>query len=262
MRASSANVPAAADSSLRRTLYKEALKHGFYTTLAARDAYRDATAQEGGMHADLVLLFIRVQALLITPIAPHVAEELWTSPDILGERTSIQLAHFPKISAPVDHACLDSGVYVRATLKSIRDADLGFVKRLAKAKAKAKGKPVVTGYDPSKPKGVNVYISQSLPKWQQTVVEVVKETYDPVTGVNDAKVLEGLGAAGMIGGKENVRTMPFVAVLKVRSSLPRSSNQADADVRRTRSLNSEPSLRSIKRRRTTRRSSSRRRFRI
>lgn len=255
-------MPAAADSSLRRTLYKEALKHGFYTTLAARDAYRDATAQEGGMHADLVLLFIRVQALLITPIAPHVAEELWTSPDILGERTSIQLAHFPKISAPVDHACLDSGVYVRATLKSIRDADLGFVKRLAKAKAKAKGKPVVTGYDPSKPKGVNVYISQSLPKWQQTVVEVVKETYDPVTGVNDAKVLEGLGAAGMIGGKENVRTMPFVAVLKVRSSLPRSSNQADADVRRTRSLNSEPSLRSIKRRRTTRRSSSRRRFRI
>ena len=40
-----------------------------------RDTYREQTTQ--GMHADLVFRFIEVQALLLSPICPHVAEKIW-----------------------------------------------------------------------------------------------------------------------------------------------------------------------------------------
>ncbi len=62
-------------------LFKEALRTGFYELQAARDKYRELTSSEGGMHADLVFRFIRLQALLLSPICPHVSEYIW---ELLG----------------------------------------------------------------------------------------------------------------------------------------------------------------------------------
>jgi leucyl-tRNA synthetase len=59
-------------------MYKLALKSGLYDFLGARDFYREVTAAAGiGMHRDLVLQYIELQALLLTPIAPHWAEYIW-----------------------------------------------------------------------------------------------------------------------------------------------------------------------------------------
>lgn len=155
------------------------------------------------MHIDLVLSFIRIQALLLTPIAPHISEHLWST--VLGESTSVQLARFPKPSAPVDTAILDAGIYVRTTLKSIRDAELKFQKQ----KAKGKGSAV---YDPSKPKGIKVYISKGFPEWQESAVAIVKASL--VDGkVDDALVRSKLEEVGL--GKDK-RYMPFIASFKVR----------------------------------------------
>ena len=57
-------------------MYREALKHGFYELQSTRDWYREATIQEG-MHRDLILRWIEVQALLLSPIAPHWCEYVW-----------------------------------------------------------------------------------------------------------------------------------------------------------------------------------------
>ena len=40
-----------------------------------RDTYREQTTR--GMHVELVFRFIEVQALLLSPICPHVAEKIW-----------------------------------------------------------------------------------------------------------------------------------------------------------------------------------------
>lgn len=192
-----------------RSLYKEALKVGFYQLLAARDSYRDATASEGGMHVDLVLRFIRVQALLITPVAPHVAEHLWST--ILGETTSIQVAQFPKPTAPVDRICLESATYVRSTLKNVRDGELNF------AKKKAKGKSL-GAYDPAKPKAVNVFVSKGFPEWQEAAVAMVKDAFDASTGtVDDAKLRADLASKGL--GKDK-KYNPFIASFKVSQLFP------------------------------------------
>ncbi|KAI5481583.1 leucine-trna ligase [Pseudohyphozyma bogoriensis] len=185
-----------------KALYKEALKHGFYSVLAARDAYRDATAQEGGMHVDLVLRFIRIQTLLLTPVAPHVAEHLWT--ELLGETTSIQLAQFPKIDAPVDQGVLDAGLYVRDVIKDIRDQELNF------AKKKAKGK-TAGAFDPSKPKAVKVFVAKGFPAWQEAAVEIVRGARSADGKVDDAKVKEELTSKGLIKDK---KYMPFIAAFK------------------------------------------------
>ncbi|GAA6061196.1 hypothetical protein JCM10212_001517 [Sporobolomyces blumeae] len=187
-----------------KALYKDALKFGFYQLLNARDLYQAATAAEGGMHVDLALRFIRVQALLITPIAPHVAEHLWSG--VLGESTSVQNALFPTTSAPVDPAVTASAEYVRTKVKEIRDAELSF------AKKKAKGKGANASFDVSKPKAVKIWVAKSFPEWQETAVEVAKNAWDGGK-IDDKKVKEDLIAKGLIKDK---KYMPFIAVLKKR----------------------------------------------
>jgi leucyl-tRNA synthetase len=63
------------------TNYKSALKTGLFDFQNARGWYRDVTG--GDMHRDLVLRFIKTQALILAPIAPHWSEYIWR--DILKE---------------------------------------------------------------------------------------------------------------------------------------------------------------------------------
>ena len=184
-------------------MYKDALKMGFYQLLSARDLYQVATASEGGMHADLALRFIRVQALLITPIAPHVAEYLWST--VLHESSSVQKALFPTVSSPVDPAIADSAAYVRTKVKDIRDAEMNFAKKKAKGKGTA-------GFDISKPKAVKIWVAKGFPEWQDTAVEIVKGAWDGEK-VDDKKCKEELTSKGLIKEK---KYMPFIAQLKVR----------------------------------------------
>ena len=69
------------DDHYNKMLFKEALRTGFFELQASRDKYRELTLLEG-MHRDLILKFIEVQALLMSPICPHVAEHVW---ELLGK---------------------------------------------------------------------------------------------------------------------------------------------------------------------------------
>lgn len=64
-----------------KTLFKEALRTGFFELQAARDRYRElcGNPELGGecMRKDLVLHFIKVQTILLSPICPHVAEYVY-----------------------------------------------------------------------------------------------------------------------------------------------------------------------------------------
>lgn len=68
------------DEFYKKLLFKEALRTGFFEFQAARDKYRELSLD--GMHVDLVMKFIEVQALIMSPICPHVAEHVW---ELLGK---------------------------------------------------------------------------------------------------------------------------------------------------------------------------------
>lgn len=58
-----------------KMLFKEALRTAFFEMQAIRDKYRELCLD--GMHIDLILKFIEVQAIILSPICPHVAEHVW-----------------------------------------------------------------------------------------------------------------------------------------------------------------------------------------
>ncbi|KAI0312264.1 hypothetical protein OF83DRAFT_1147006 [Amylostereum chailletii] len=187
------------------TNYKDAMKSGFYEMQISRDWYREVTA-DIGMHAELVEYWIRTAALLITPIAPHFAEHIWT--DILKEPKSIQFARWPEPSRAVDVPTIDAGVYMRGLIKTIRDAELSLLKKMGKSKG---GPPP---FDPKKPRAVRVYVATHFPEWQDACVDAVQQAWSSEHGkVDDVKVRELLTQKGMIKDK---RAMPFVQLFKKR----------------------------------------------
>lgn len=160
------------------------------------------------MHRDLILGWIRNQALLILPIAPHFAEHIWK--EVLKEGSSVQAASFPEPSAPADQSAIEAGKYVHNLLSSIRSTEATF------AKKKSKGK-VTTGYDPSKPKGVRIFVAKDFPAWQANCVEAVKQVYNAETNeVDMAKVKSVLAEKGLA---KEARALPFSVMFAVSTAM-------------------------------------------
>lgn len=187
--------------------YKDALKTGFFELQQARDAYQLATAGSEGMHRDLVFMFMRIQALLVLPVAPHFSEHIWK--EILKEKTSIHNALFPEPSAPVDQSIIDSVNSIRTLITSIRSAEASFAKKKAKGKATA-------GFDPSKPKAVRIFTTREFPGWQTTCIESMKESWDDKQkGLDMAKLKASLASRGLMKEK---RAMPFCVAFAVSTA--------------------------------------------
>lgn len=190
--------------------YKDALKYGFYELQSARDWYREVTA-DVGMHADLVEWWIRSAALAILPIAPHFSEHVWSA--IFKEPQSVQLARWPEPTVAVDQSVIDSAVYMRGAIKTMRDAELSLLKKMNK------GRQGQATYDPKKPRAVRIYVTTAFPEWQERCVQIVKDAYLPEHDkVDDQKVRELLTQRGLIKDK---RAMPFVQAFKVSLTFTR-----------------------------------------
>lgn len=196
--------------------YKEALKEGFYELQSARDWYREMTTtpldpsspnKVIGMHASLVESYMKTTALLIQPIAPHFAEHMY---EILGIKESVQKALWTDIpvlkSEEEEKGVFEAGLYMRATAKSVRDAEITLQKKAKKGAAAglAGGK-----------KAVKLIVATEFPAWQDGCVEIVKELVGGESGkveLDDSKVKSALASKGLLKDK---RVMPFVQVLKV-----------------------------------------------
>jgi leucyl-tRNA synthetase len=76
-------------------------------------------------------MLVELQALLITPIAPHFADYIWQ--EVLKKSDTIQNALFPKVSQPIP-SLTAARDYVRTTSSNITSAEGAQVKRLAKGK--------------------------------------------------------------------------------------------------------------------------------
>lgn len=147
--------------------YKAALKSGLFDLQLARDFYRDATNGIGlKMHRDIIKRYIEVQALLITPIAPHFAEWIWR--EALGHKTTVHSAQFPKPNQPIDKGVSAALEYVRETARSIRETEGSLLKK------KKKG----NDFDPKKPSKLVLYIAKSFPEWQDKYIELVRDAFE------------------------------------------------------------------------------------
>ncbi|TRX90051.1 hypothetical protein FHL15_008970 [Xylaria flabelliformis] len=167
------------------TSFKLALKSGFYDFIASRDWYRDVTKSVGiSMHHDLVMRYIELQALLLTPIAPHFSEYLYR--EVLKRSDSVHNALYPEVPPP----------------DTILSAIFSYLRSLAKGKA--------TSYDPKEPKRLTISVAASFPAWQEKCIDLLAQQYES-TGAVDVKDL-----TKQIDKKDMKKVMPFVQVLKKR----------------------------------------------
>ena len=196
-------------------LYREALKSGYYDLQNARGEYRKATTGQGqgpsdtsekyeGMHVDLVVKFIEVQALMMAPITPHWSEHVWK--DLLKKEASIMAARWPTFEASIDDSLIAAAQYIRQIGSNIRSNE----DVLAKKKAK-KGAKAAAPEEPTGDRTLRLYVATEFPDWQNEAIAVLKETWN-----SEKSAFEGdrelLAKKGLLKDK---RIMPFVAMIKV-----------------------------------------------
>ncbi|KAI9677845.1 MAG: cytosolic leucyl tRNA synthetase [Trizodia sp. TS-e1964] len=184
------------------TMYKLALKSALYDFTSARDFYREATKAAGiEMHHDLVILYVELQALLLTPITPHWSDFIWL--EVLKKPATIQNELFPS-TPEADEGISAMREYIRATTSNITSAEAAQQKKKDKGKAAA--------FDPKKPKKLTIFAAKSYPVWQDKYIELMRESFDSVSLMVDDKDLNSKVAK--MG--EMKKAMPFVQNLKRR----------------------------------------------
>jgi leucyl-tRNA synthetase len=151
------------------------------------------------MHAGIIRRYIELQALLITPIAPHWAESLWI--DLLKKPSTIQNELWPTVAQP-DITLSAAGEYIRSSATLVFQAEAHQVKKLQKGKQAA--------FDPKKDKKLTIFVAEAFPAWQEKYVQLVKGQYD-ATGSVDTKAL-----TKSIDKPDMKKAMPFIQNLKRR----------------------------------------------
>jgi len=149
--------------------FKEALKLGFYGMQEARDRYRTGVAHVGVLKG-LVAQWVEWSALLMTPITPHFAEELWGT--VLGKPGCVVGARWPQPEAMERPELTASGDYLFGVSHSLSAA---LVNR-DKKKGKGPAEPI------KKPNQVNLYVAVAFPRWKEIVLEILKAAFDEATG--------------------------------------------------------------------------------
>lgn len=181
--------------------YKEGVKSGFFEMQIARDRYQEmCKLQDEKMHADLVMRFIRVQVLLLTPITPHWSEYVWMK--LLNEPKSVMFARFPVNETPVDQLKLKQFEYLEKVLHTWR---LNILSHVKPKKGPAKPQPTA---------GV-IVAAKTYPLYHEVAVKVLETLYKANNNtIPDQKALvAALKDEKSLSQKEVTKAMPIARAL-------------------------------------------------
>ncbi|XP_005104027.1 leucine--tRNA ligase, cytoplasmic [Aplysia californica] len=178
-------------------LFKAALRTGLFEFQAKRDRYRELAME--GVHRDLVFRYIELQALLMSPICPHIAEYIW---GLLGKKESVMHASWPQ-AGPIDEKLIEAAQYLSEAAHEFR------LRRKA-ALNPGKGKKVV-----SIPTHAVIWVAKTYPPWQNTVLTTLKKLYQANNkSFPDNKVIAHEFKDKAELKKYMKKLMPFVQVVK------------------------------------------------
>jgi len=185
------------------TNFKEAAKTGFFEYQGARDNYKLLCGSDANMREDLVSRFITAQALILSPICPHICEKIWQEFGSRSDSDLIVNARWPR-SVEVDWNLVKQNAFVdRATydFRQRREQRLN-------PKKKDPKKPIVP------PKKATVYIAKRQPEWKVEIIRILKKLYDENGGQFPSNKVIAPQIEAKIGKHKDA--MPFVQIIKDR----------------------------------------------
>ena len=100
-----------------RMCFRDGIHRCWFDMMIIRDLYRDWAGRCGiPMHAGVVLRFVEVVAVMMQPICPHWAEQVW---EILGKSGSVCSARWPEFQ-PYRRTLRKEYIFFRDFVKGIR----------------------------------------------------------------------------------------------------------------------------------------------
>jgi len=179
------------DEAFGKMLFRDGLKCGFYDMISARDLYRDWCNNSGmTMRRSLAMKWMKHFALLMTPIAPHWAENCWS---ILGNDTFIVKEVFPQWE-PEDKLLTRQTDFLNKTLKNARQTV-----------SKAKQKPTEGAF----------VVTKEYSDWRIATLQWMEGRYSDDTGFSETFKDDMKAYASSLPDKKNMKNvMQFASFVK------------------------------------------------
>uniref|UniRef100_A0AC35U8P0 Leucine--tRNA ligase n=1 Tax=Rhabditophanes sp. KR3021 TaxID=114890 RepID=A0AC35U8P0_9BILA len=183
-----------------KTNYKEALKSAFFEFQSCRDRYRELCGSDANMEESVLFKFIERQAIILSPICPHVCEKIWT---LIGKEGFIVNASWPVVGTP-DENILSQARFLDSSMRDFR-------KRLeAQMKSKKKGVTSLTA-----PYKAVVYTANTYPKLQSEALGILNSLYiENGNELPDNKLISQRLAQSADLKKHTQKLMSFVTMIK------------------------------------------------
>jgi len=137
--------------------FRDALKIVWFDMEILRSEYRVFT--EGMYHPELIRWFIEVQALIMSPITPHMSEHLWSR--VLKKEGLCCKQSWPAQSEPYNETLHRQFVVLQADLRAFRLAKEGLGGKKKKA-------------DAAPPIGAVIYVAREYKPYQQVCLRCLK----------------------------------------------------------------------------------------
>eukprot|EP00026_Physarum_polycephalum_P008752 Phypoly_transcript_08852.p1 GENE.Phypoly_transcript_08852~~Phypoly_transcript_08852.p1 ORF type:complete len:478 (+),score=74.54 Phypoly_transcript_08852:135-1436(+) len=149
------------DKFYEQTLFCEAIRVGFFELQSAKDHYRTVLeTQRIAFHRDLILRFMEVQAILLSPVCPHVAQQMWK---ILGKEGFVAHSRWPQ-GGEIDHVILSQNSFLEDVIYDFRNK----VTVYKKTKARAQSAKITEA---------TIYVSDTIPEWRKQALGYLESVY-------------------------------------------------------------------------------------